>query len=179
MKIYHGSKNEFKEFDSNLIRSNATDEGVGFYCTDNLGVASSYGDQGYVMEYEYIGKKRLSSEKITITLKDLTEFIIKLNEEDEFLSNYGDTAWEGFEKVLKRALNSLLENNKDDVELISEICNTDGGFESPLKLLYEVLGYDSSIVNAKWGNQKIYLIFHNSAIKYIRSWNCKVEESAI
>lgn len=176
MKIYHGSKNKFETFSYDKIRTNATSEGVGFYCTDNKEVAERYGSNGYVMTYEYKGRKRLNSKKVTLTEDELRKYLLALDEDDEFLSNYGDIGWDGIDKVLACALEDLLEYSKDDVELISGICNSFGGFERPLEILYDVLGYDSAIVDAKWGNQKIYLIFHNSALKLIECRECEGEK---
>lgn len=168
MRIYHGSKNEFKEFCYDMIRTYATSEGVGFYCTDNRDVAKRYANDGYIMEYEYVGKKRLDSTKVSLTRNELRTFLIALNEEDEFLSNYGEVAWEGFENVLNRAIQDVIEYD-DDIDIISGICNVYGGFKRPLEILYETLGYDSAIVEASWGNQNIYLILNNKAVRFIKS----------
>lgn len=168
MRIYHGSKNDFREFSYDMIRTNATSEGVGFYCTDNKNIAKRYANNGYVMEYEYVGEKRLDSKEISLTENELKFFLTALDEEDEFLSNYGDVAWEGFENVLNRAIQDVLEYN-DDIDIISGICNAYGEFKRPLEILYETLGYDSAIVEASWGNQNIYLILNNKAIKFIKS----------
>lgn len=173
MKIYHGSQNSFKEFDYSKIRTNATTEGVGFYCTNNIEVANKYCYKGYIMEYNYIGKKTLNSKGLSLTRQELKSYLRTLNEECEFLSNFGDTDWEGIENVLNKAIRNLLEYSRDDVELISSLCNVCGEFESPLKILYKVLGYDSAIVDANWGNQKIYLILHNSAIEYVSTTKYK------
>ena len=170
MKIYHGSKSNFKEFDLNMIRTNATTEGVGFYCTDNKSIAERYAQGGYLLEFEYCGKKTLSSEKVTLTKDEMLKYILAINVETDFLSNYGDVEYEGYSKVLRRAINSFCEYSRDDVEFVSEICNTCGDFEMPLNVLYKTLGYDSAIVKADWGNQNIYLIFTNEAIKHVCSY---------
>lgn len=167
MKIYHGSKNSFKEFDYNLIRTNATTEGVGFYCTDNIAVAKQYSYEGYIMEYEYVGNKQLNSNEVSLTREELSLYMKKLNEVSEFLSCYGDVEWEGYNNVLNTALDNILEWSEDDIDIISQFCTICGDFEKPLTILYEVLGYDSAIIDAKWGDQKIYLILNNNAIKHL------------
>lgn len=172
--IYHGSKNNFKEFSFNKIRTNATSEGVGFYCTDKKSIAERYGNNGYLLEYKFVGKKELSSKKVTLTKDKLKKYLIALHEEDSFLDNYGDVSWEGFEKVLNRAIKSLLEYSKDDVEIVSGICNAYGDFEMPLKILHKLFRYDHSLVKATWGeNQTIYLILNQSAIKFVKSTSLK------
>lgn len=167
MKIYHGSKNHFKEFDYKLIRTNATTEGVGFYCTDNFSIAKHYSFEGYIMEYNYIGKKRLDSTKVSLTRNELKKYMIALNEKCEFISNFGDIEWEGFNKVFNNAIESILEFAEDDIDIVSELCTICGEFELPLEVLYNTLGYDSAIIDADWGNQKIYLILNNNALQYL------------
>lgn len=175
MKVYHGSKNNFELFDYSKIRTNGTTEGVGFYCTDNFSIAKHYSFEGYIMEYEYIGKKTLDSKKVSLTRNELEKYILKLNEECEFLSNFGDIEWEGFDKVLNGAIDDIMEFSEDDIDIVSELCTICGEFELPLKVLYDTLGYDSSIIDADWGKQRIYLIFDNSALRYLKT--IKYEEA--
>lgn len=167
MYIYHGTKNKFKEFDFSRIRENATQEGVGFYCTDNKEVAERYGHNGYVNTYKFVGTKQLSSNEVTLTENMLKKYLLALHEEGSYLDNYGDVSWEGVDRVLNNAVYNSLEYATDDIEIISGICNAYGEFEEPLVKLYELFGFDHSIVNAEWGNQKIYLILNQSAIQFI------------
>ena len=169
MKIYHGSKNCFKKFDLERAREHGTQEGVGFYCTDNKSVAYRYGSNGYVMTYEFKGKKAISSKKQTVSRKEWAKYILALDKEDEFLSNYGDIHWEGVDSVLNTALDNLLEDGDDDVEILGGICNASGSLSSPIELFYKTLGYDHAIIDADWGNQKIYLILNNKALKLIET----------
>lgn len=168
--IYHGSKNNFKEFSFTKIRTNATSEGVGFYCTDKKSIAEGYGYGGYLLEYNFVGKKELSSTKVTLTRSMLKKYLLALHEEDNYLDNYGDISYEGLTKVLNTAINNSLEYATDDVDIISGICNAYGDFEKPLKILTKLFGFDHSIVKAAWGgNQTIYLILNQSAIQFIKS----------
>ena len=168
MYIYHGTKNKFEDFDFSKIRENATQEGVGFYCTDNKDIAERYGHNGYVNIYKFVGKKHLSSDRVTLTKEMLKKYLLALHEEGSYLDNYGDVEWEGIDNVLKSALNGILDYSTDDVEIVSGICNAYGSFEEPLLKLYELFGFDHSIVEGTWGNQNIYLILNPSAIKFIK-----------
>lgn len=174
MIVYHGSKSNFKRFDYGRIRERATSEGVGFYCTNKKDIAERYAEcNGYVMHFEFQGKKAISSKKITFTKKNIAKFLKELHKKNEYLSNFGDVEYEGYDKVVDRALSSLFEYSQDDMEILSDICNSCGSFETPLKLLYKMFGYDYCIVDANWGNegkkQKIYIILNNAAIKHVKS----------
>lgn len=168
MYIYHGTKNVFEKFGFSKIRENATQEGVGFYCTDNREIAERYGHNGYVNTYKFIGQKHLSSDEVTLTEDMLREYLLVLHEEGSYLDNYGDVDWEGISSVLNSAVNSILDYATDDVEIVSGICNAYGNFEEPLLKLYELFGFDHSIIKDTWGNQSIYLILNPSAIEFVK-----------
>lgn len=174
MIIYHGSRNNFKEFDYSRIREHATSEGVGFYCTDKKNIAESYaGEDGYVMHFEFKGKKPLSSKGITLSKDKITKLLTELNKTNQYLSNFGDIDYEGYSVVLDRAIKSLFEYCEDDIELLSDICNSCGDFKEPMELMFNMFGYDHCIVDINGGcndeNQTMYILLTNRAIKYIKS----------
>lgn len=164
--VYHGSPKKFEAFKPDFMRTNGTAEGIGFYFTDNKSIAEGYAQEGYLYKVEFNGKKALSSEEITMTYEEVKKLILALDEKDEYLSNFGDKEWDGLEKVLNKTVNSTFEFCNNDVEIISTIYNTNGEDKDVLTLVYELLGYDHTVVNeAEWGNQKIYIALTNDIIK--------------
>jgi ADP-Ribosyltransferase in polyvalent proteins len=168
MLVYHGSKELFEVFDYSKIGTNGTMEGKGFYFTDSIGVASGYGDNGYLYTVEFNGKKSLDSEKKTITRQQLKKYLLVLHEETDYLSNWGEVGYEGLEKVLNEAVRGEYEQSDNDVDIISGIANASGNMEVSLSLVYKVLGYDSIVLDAEWGNgQKLYIALTNDIIKIV------------
>lgn len=101
---------------------------------------------------EFKGQKSLSSVKKTITKTELKRFLIHLDIIGKFLSNYGETDFEGYNKVLQTALDAEWNYSNNDVDLICSISNSFGSRETVLKELYKVFGYDHIAVTAEWGN---------------------------
>lgn len=167
MIVYHGSKNKFEKFDYEYMGWNATSEGFGFYFTDSKQIAEGYAS-GFLYTVEFTGKKSLSSDKKTITKAQLRKFLTRLDETGQYLSNYGDTEYEGFNKVLSEAVNSTY-NSDDDVEMICGICNAYGNKEEVLQELYKMFGFDSIVLQAAWGTvpHKIYIATVHEAYNII------------
>ncbi|MEH7210110.1 hypothetical protein V7094_28545 [Priestia megaterium] len=167
MLTYHGSKELFETFDYSKIGLNGTSEGKGFYFTDNKNIALGYGEEGYLYTVEFHGKKSLHSDKKTITRQQLKKYLKALDEETEYLSNWGDKYYEGLEKVLNEAVCGEFENSDNDVDLISGIANGCGDMETSLMLLHKMLGYDSIVEDAEWGNQRLYIALTNEVIEVV------------
>jgi ADP-Ribosyltransferase in polyvalent proteins len=168
MIVYHGSKELFDVFDYNKIGLNGTSEGKGFYFTDSIDIANGYGDNGYIYTVEFNGKKSLSSDKKTITRKKLETYLLELHKKTDYLSNWGEIAFEGLEKVLNNAIMGEYEQSDNDVDIISSIANACGSMEISLSLVYKILGYDSIVLDAEWGNgQKLFIALTNDIIKIV------------
>lgn len=168
MLVYHGSKNLFEVFDYSKIGTNGTTEGKGFYFTDSMRVASGYGQDGYLYIVDFNGEKSLSSEEKTITPQQLRGYLLALHQETECLSNWGEVAYEGLERVLDEAVRGEYEQSDNDVDVISGIANASGNMELSLSLVYKVLGYDSIVLDAEWGKgQKLYIALTNDIIKIV------------
>lgn len=153
MRVYHGSNNKFEKFDYEQMGLNGTARGYGFYFTDSKEFARKYAHNGYILEVEFTGRKFLSEKKKTITKAQLKKLVIKLNELDEFLSNYGDTSYGQFNKVLTEAVDNLYNYNDNDVDIIGDICNSYGRKDVPLRELYLLAGYDS--IKAVYENDEL------------------------
>lgn len=165
MKVYHGSNQLFDKFDYEEIGTNGTSEGQGFYFTDNEDVAHGYGQNGYIYTAEFNGKKSLSSNSKTITRKQLAIYLTELNNQVDYLSNWGEVDYDGFDKVLKDAVEGEYDNNDNDVDIICGIANSCGDMETSLKLIYKLFGYDCIICDAEWDNQRLYIALVNDIIK--------------
>ena len=170
MKVYHGSKANFDHFSYDYIRTNGTSEGIGFYFTDSKQIARGYAENGYLYTVYFQGKKPLSHNKKVITKTQLKKFLKALDQRHEHLSNYGDIEWEGYQKVLNKAVELEYNSSTNDVDMIAGISNACGSPETCMYTLYEVLGYDSIILDAEWGldeenvPQKLYIALVNDAI---------------
>lgn len=167
MMVYHGSQNLFDSFDYNRIGENGRSEGNGFYFTDSLKVAETYGEKGgYIYEVEFSGKKPLSDKKVTITKGGLSKIFLALHESEDILSNYDDVDYYGIHSVLRKTLESTFEYCHNDVDIFVELCNVSGGTEEVARLFHKILGYDCIVIdNPTWGNQKIYIATVSDIIK--------------
>lgn len=167
MLVYHGSPNNFDRFDYSRIRTNGTSEGVGFYFTDNKSIATGYGQKGYLYTVELKGNKALSDNYKTITENELKKLMIALDDETDYLSNYGDVNFEGYENVLNTALQSEYNNCDTDTEILGSLYNSCGENEIVVTLFYELLGYDYIKSIPEWGNQTLYIALTNDIIEVL------------
>lgn len=119
-------------------------------------------------------KKPLSTTEMTIprsTFKRFLKALNRLTDEDgeplEFLSNYGDVAYEGLENVVNEAMSIEYDGSDNDVNAIHSIINGFGNMEAVFKTLRDVTGYDGIIQNEPgWGgDQTVYVVFQPTQIK--------------
>lgn len=177
MKVYHGSPARFEKFDYSKIGTNGTSEGKGFYFTDSKRIAEGYGQDGYLYTVNFKGKKSLSSDALTITREELKKFLIELDKETDYLSNWGDVSFDGLEKVLDEAIRGEYDTSDNDVDLISGIANASGSMEASLTILHKLLGFDSIVMDAEWGNgQKIYIALIHDVIELVEVKELKKKE---
>ena len=167
---YHGSKNSFERFKQEFIGSHALDHGWGFYFTDQLYVAQSYGQ--YIIEADLIIRKPFSDDKITITKNELAEYISKYIDPvgDNYLSSWGSYKDEGYNNVLWKCVNSLFTYSISDNDILSEILPfvpnkaTDEAFDA----LFDIFGKDGIIYEgySELDGEKItnYIVYSNNQI---------------
>lgn len=168
MLVYHGSKHLFETFDYKKIGTNATLEGKGFYFTDDIPTAMGYAQEGFLYTVEFTGKKLLSSNKKTITPRDLRQYLVALDEATDYLANWGDVTSDGINNVLNEAVRGELDGSENDVDVISGIANTSGDMETSLTLLHKVLGYDSIVHTIGAGQgEKIYIALTTDIITIV------------
>lgn len=149
--LYHGTPNEFTKFSYDFIGSNGTALGKGFYLTDNIDIAEGYttrdGKQGQVMKLYANITKPMSLEEKTISKTDFKKFIEAVDKktDNQFLSDYGDIDYEGYDNVLNTALDSY-DYSDNDVDLIHDVLNTASlSWKDGFRLLKDTLGYDGVI----------------------------------
>jgi len=166
---YHGSPKEFQEFSYEFLGTNGTAEGFGFYFTSDKSIAEGYAEGGILKKVYLDINKPLSFNSLTISPEDLAKFLKVLDPDGQgYLSNWGESDYEGYENVVNTAVEGEFSGSDNDVDLISGIINGWGGApESIYPILKQVLGYDGIIVDKpSWGgNQTIYIAFDNSQIR--------------
>jgi hypothetical protein len=166
---YHGSPQEFQEFSYEFMGSTGTAEGFGFYFTSDKSVAEMFADGGMLKKSILEINKPLNFEGRTISEDEFAHFLRTLDPTGEdYLSNWGDVNYEGYEQVVRTAVEGEMSGSDNDVDLISGVIQASGGdAESVYKVLKQALGYDGIIVNnPNWGgNQVVYVVFDNSQIR--------------
>lgn len=169
--VYHGTKADFNTFLHEHISDStgSMDFGYGFYFTDSEEVASGYGTTKSV----YLDiKKPLSYDTKTITKADLSKLLKTLDPDGEMgiLSNFDDVSYIGYAKLLSKATNMLYDNNTNDVDIISEMINIDGGYRASKEfygILKDTLGYDGIITKYHTKKDDVYVVFNSNQIKSI------------
>jgi len=168
---YHGTSQNFEEFSYKFMGSTGTSHGFGFYFTSNDDVARMFSDNGIIKKAMLEINKPINNEGRTITVSQFAKFLRALDSTGEdYLSNWGDVYSEGYESVLRKAINGEMKYAKNDVDLISGIIQAQGrNAEFVYNILKQTLGYDGIIINnPDWGgSQVIYIVFDNSQIRYV------------
>lgn len=168
---YHGSSKDFQEFSYEFLGTNGTAEGFGFYFTSSEQIARGYANGGVVKKAQLTINKPLNYTKLTITPSNFAKFLKALDPDGQgYLSNWGESDFEGYRNVLNRAVKEEIKGVTNDVDLISSVIQGSGrNAEAINRILKQTLGYDGIIVeNPSWGNgQVIYIVFDNSQIRYI------------
>ncbi|MHA1469019.1 MAG: ADP-ribosyltransferase-containing protein [Candidatus Asgardarchaeia archaeon] len=168
---YYGTPTDFQNFSYEFLGTNGTAEGFGFYFTSNKSIAEGYADGGILKKAILDIKKPLNFVRLSISKQNLAVFLRALDPTGEgYLSNWGESSYEGYQQVLNTAIEGEFSGSDNDVDLISGIIQAQGGdAESIYKVLKQTLGYDGIVVNRpSWGgNQVIYVVFDNSQIREI------------
>ncbi|WP_144509937.1 hypothetical protein [Bacillus sp. FJAT-22090] len=168
MELYHGSKSKFNRFDLSFIGLNGTSEGKGFYFTNNYNIAKGYAGNGYLYTIDFHGKKALGYTDKRITENEYRQLVKELDRKGEYLSNFGDVAWDGIEKVTNEAVEIDYYGTDNDADLIGSITNAYGNSEDVLNTVYTLLGYDHIIIKeASWGNQTIVVALTNDCFNIV------------
>jgi len=176
--VYHGSKVAFNSFDREKIGSNGTSLGQGFYFTPDRNMAKGYGKEIF-STYLAIKKPLLPNTKpfskliLIKIIKEIAESESKKNGEpiaDGFLSNYADVRYEGVEKAIKEAVDSISMDNA--VDQIGGLINSGPREEIVHTAVTKITGYDG-IMSRGYGNDEkssdIYIAWYPNQIKSIKN----------
>ena len=154
MVVYHGSNNEFTQFDTARIGSSTgTSDGRGFYFTTDKNYAHSFSKDSNVMDVFLNITNPLSLKEKTITKGQLFN-IIKRIDEKEFaadgehwlVSNYGNYYDIGIDGAIKEAVENEYSYSDNDVELVNSLISASGDFEKVVDSVYETTGKSGEIV---------------------------------
>lgn len=172
MVLYHGTASDFNIFSHSKIGETGSSYGYGFYFTDNKDIAKSYGNN---MKKVYLNiTKPISNTNKNITKSQLKILLKQLDSTGEgMLSDFDDVSYRGYDYVLNKATEQLLKYNDNDLDIISEIININGGASSSqdlYKTLSNVLGYDGVITKYHTGDM-VYVAFNANQIKNINNLN--------
>ncbi len=178
--VYHGTSVDFNEFKYEFIgETTGTEEGRGFYFTNDIETAKKYSnDKNIINSYLNI-KKPLSLDSKKITKSQLSKFIKAYDKAERemfdgegggYLDNWGDINYEGYEKVLKKAVDAEFVVG-NDVDMIHSIM-TSSGMDTALiyDVLNKTLGYDGIIAKDRLGkNIDVYVAFFPNQIKSVEN----------
>ena len=184
LTVYHGTTEDFHQFDISKAGKNGRKEGYGFYFTDNREITGMYG--GRQIEAYLDIKKPLYNDRVTLTKGEVKKFAIAITDavaeeygeswKDGFLSNYVDT-YSGISKsaAALEFVNMIWDSSESDQDLIYEIANGSGmnygtdTIEKFYSVLKSSIGVDGNI--SKWENNgqssMIYVAFSPEQIKYV------------
>lgn len=173
--VYHGTGSDFNVFDYSKIGEQGRAEGAGFYFTDNKSVASGYGKpiEVYLSIKKPLpyGEKPFKKPVLSEILKRIAELESKTDDTeiaDGFLSNFGDIRYDGFNKVLKEAVDSI-SNDKTALDQISGLVGAGVNVKTINLAVREITGYDGVIAagfsNSGGGDNNIYVAFFPEQIK--------------
>ena len=144
---FHGTKDNFNEFDLDKVGKNGLALGKAFYFTNSPEIANSFGD---VKSFYLKLNGEISNKSKTISKADVIKIITELEKYDEyFLSNYGDIQTEGRRPVLENAIDDIYNYSDNDIDIINSLFNV-GGVDREIvsKTIFDITGKNGIIVNA-------------------------------
>ena len=172
--MYHGSPNRFDEFSYLNLGTTGAQEGIGIYFTDSPLQASQYtrNEQGMVYEVYLNIKNPTNKAKNTITKDQLKQIVLDIHnsEDNEFLYNYGDISKEGLDIVANKAVNIILESNRNNVDIIDTVLlDSRIDTEQGLRIVNQYTGIDGYTLNTSDG--VVAIAFFPEQIKSINNPN--------
>ena len=168
MKLYHGTNVTFENFDNKFIgTSSSIDQyGSGFYFFDNPDDTRGYGDITVTVDAEINKPILWENRKKHLLTRPLVKKLISVCPDlKDKLSNFGDIEWEGYNSVLKTAIDSYVDMNV--IDGLNAIGNDFFDFEDTHILLSKFVketGYNA-IIDTTTG---IYVILTVNQIKIIK-----------
>lgn len=180
-QLFHESMNQFEQFNLDNLGANGTAQGFGIYLTPNKGMASMYANRskeyGYLYTVDVDLKKPASLEERRVTEEELSEIIDRLQVSNDILNDYNDVEYYG-EKVVKREVLAILNENDNDVDLMNEISNSIGDNKLTAEVFYEVGGYTHAIAENQLRQQdNVIVVFNPERIKIQNVQNLELQRS--
>lgn len=173
MTFYHGTNADIQKFSHDYIGKGNDQYGSGFYFTNVPNVASGYAtdhDRGgtpNVLPVHLKLENPIDHSGTTPLKRQHIEQIIKSAPDlDDSLTNYGDVDYEGFGKVLKRAVDSYTDLPK--FHAMNALHNDfyDGHPSTFLQNFTKITGHDGVVHESKPG-EYIVNVFHPHQIKSV------------
>lgn len=160
--FYHGSPYRIDRFSLDFCGRGTDQNGAGFYVTSNRRQAIGYCENNEQKRATFNGmpeeptlhvarlsvENPLSVDEIKSLSTDTVERFLKHSPSfDDALTNYGDVDWEGYEVVLKRAVQSYAGIQGPLIQTLHMIANDffDGHVREFNDFVINTLGYDSFI----------------------------------
>lgn len=174
MELYHGSQNKFDEFNLDNLGANGTAQGFGIYLTPNIDMAGMYAHTNAGLEettgYLYYVKadleNELSLDELTIDRDTLSDILDYLHEENEILYDYGDVGSYGIDSVKETAMEMLLENNDNDIDLMNDLANTINDHELTASAFYKAGSYTHAIAENQLEQQDdVFIVFNTNDLE--------------
>lgn len=192
--LYHGSKNDFNEFEIPKFHENGGTLGYGIYLTDSIERAKSYADDsGYLytveLNDELTNSKPLSAKEVTLTVNQVAQIIEKVAQkqidEEEYpyiLSDWEEPTSEttmdaGNKAIVKRIAQNIVDDT-DDLNIINGISNQLGGNDSGAQMLNPVLNEMNihyAVLDVDYYDKsKEYVVFNPDDIKISNKQDIKL-----
>lgn len=166
MILYHGSNTDFDKFENiNTIKENGSDFGYGIYLFTDKKIPEKYGKKIY--EVKFKEGKKLSSEKITLSKLEIEEIIEEAHLKYNYLDNIEDTGHYGVNFVKKKAIDSALEYEDNDLDVVNEII-TVCGKPSDFGEILTKIGYTHTINKKQNSDIEEYTVFDPKNLKIIK-----------
>lgn len=178
LRMYHGTRSEFFEFDKKKIGSSGAGrfEGNGFNFTPSKSRASGYAG-GVVMEGYINIENPLSAETKTLSVGELAKVIAQIDPTgDDLISNYYAPGREGYgtpEYIKKGSLETaraIWDYCENDVDIYSQL-SSGGADAEALINWFENKGYDGLIHYYDDGSIKTVIAFESNQFKDIDNTN--------
>ena len=170
-RAYHGSRQQFDKFEHIYIGSHGLEHGYGFYFTDNMDVAESYGD--YILQADLSIKRPFCDDHITVTKDQVKHYIEKYVDTngDGFIANWSyDAKKLGYRRALDLAVKDLFLYSNSDIDILSELLPevqnkfSDDAYDA----IYKIFDKDGFIYDgySEVDGEKItnYIVYSNNQI---------------
>ena len=182
LTVYHGSGATIERFEYTFTNAGNDQLGSGFYFTNNLEEARGYatrrlgpdlpkpgGEEAPNVVHAWLSiKKPLTPTLIGrgLSAAVVEQLLRKSPCLNEALENFGDTEFEGVEKILKEAVAMYVAHPKEKIPLLKQLFKVANDFYPEHiaefnKAVFEVLGYDGVVETFENGS------FDNGTTHYV------------